>query len=525
MESFYDKNLDFIRVKGIEEPAFEQFRHPFARDFSRLIHCPSYRRLGGKMQAFPGAESDFFRNRLTHSNEVADVARIIAQKINNTDAVVKHWAQEDKLNLDLISFTGNAHDIGHPPFGHVGERVLDKCMEQFGRFEGNAQTLRILAKLEKKQTLADTPESYDLNGINRLNPRNIKDERLGLNLTYRSILSILKYDSLLEIPKESYHELDKGYYSTEQHLLHGIKEKYSKHYSYSFSDGEIFRTIECDIMDLADDIAFTTYDLEDALKVRFINILDFFDAAKDSICEDILIKLHSKINKLNSIRVNGEKIYNSELKFENFFGTGNVASQIMRLRIRLYNLFKTFIPNIDDRDKTHMSEILADESRQSEFVLRLATQVFHNAKSIMTNGYWRRVLTSSLVRHFIEATKFHLNTKAPIFSKVYLEADAFIDLEILKNFIFQTQVKSNRIQIVEYRARDILNKIFTTLSDRENKGYELLPQDYKQIYSDIEDTQRPRIICDFIAGMTDIYAVEFYGRLVSEDPQTIFKPF
>jgi len=149
--SFYLAEYDEKRLA--QEPQYnelgdEPYRSNFRKDFARLVHSPCLRRLTGKTQLYPGHESDFFRNRLSHSLEVAQIAKSIAIKLNST-GVFPNGNSFD-LNTDLIEFSALAHDIGHPPFGHQGEEALDQCMLDFGGFEGNAQTLRILSKLEKK---------------------------------------------------------------------------------------------------------------------------------------------------------------------------------------------------------------------------------------------------------------------------------------------------------------------------------------------------------------------------------------
>jgi dGTPase len=143
---------DYARIAAIQnrdlEP--ESYRTEFRRDYARLIHCPSFRRLQGKVQLFPCHEGDFFRNRLTHSLEVAQIAKSIAIRLNETIP----YFQTHKINTDLVEFAGLAHDLGHPPFGHNGEAELDQLMMDYGGFEGNAQTLRILSRLEKKTNYA-----------------------------------------------------------------------------------------------------------------------------------------------------------------------------------------------------------------------------------------------------------------------------------------------------------------------------------------------------------------------------------
>ena len=106
------------------------YRNDFRRDYARLLHCPSFRRLQGKTQLFPGIESDFFRNRLTHSLEVAQVAKAIALRLNHEH----DYFQQYPIDLDLIETAALAHDLGHPPFGHTGEKALDDCMKEKGGF-------------------------------------------------------------------------------------------------------------------------------------------------------------------------------------------------------------------------------------------------------------------------------------------------------------------------------------------------------------------------------------------------------
>ena len=147
-----------------------------------MIHSPSFRRLQGKSQLFPEQETDFFRNRLTHSLEVAQIAKSIAIKLNND---LENDGDSYRIEPDIVEFAALAHDLGHPPFGHFGEEVLDEKMIDCGGFEGNAQTLRLLTRLEKRWIIENTTFGIDKDG---------KDKRVGLDLTCRSIASILKYD-------------------------------------------------------------------------------------------------------------------------------------------------------------------------------------------------------------------------------------------------------------------------------------------------------------------------------------------
>ena len=156
------------------------------------------------------------------------------------------------IDTDLVEFGALAHDLGHPPFGHNDEKALDQLMYKHGGFEGNAQTLRILAKLAKKTVSNNEADGVAEGGV---------DHRLGLDVSMRSLASVLKYDNPIpekrkDIPKK----VVKGYYFTEKDLVAQIK-----HHVAPRANAPL-KTIECSVMDIADDIAYSTYDLEDTLK-------------------------------------------------------------------------------------------------------------------------------------------------------------------------------------------------------------------------------------------------------------------
>lgn len=252
----YEKN-DYDREREVPDKD-NDYRGSFRRDLARLIHSPAFRRLQGKTQLFPSDENDFFRNRLTHSIEVAQIATGIALNLNAQEL------KDDPLDVDLLHLAALAHDLGHPPFGHNGEKVLDNKMQKYGGFEGNAQTLRILARLEKKETIGFPTATVTAKSAEPIGADE-SDQRLGLNLTYRSLASIMKYDRKMpETEEERKTEADKkrvgfsrrpvkGYYNIESALVLKIKKAVAPGYTGTF------KTLECSIMDLADDIAYSTY--------------------------------------------------------------------------------------------------------------------------------------------------------------------------------------------------------------------------------------------------------------------------
>ena len=189
-----------------ENEGDEPWRDAYRKDYARVIHCPSFRRQQGKTQIFPGHESDFFRNRLTHSLEVAQIAESVAYRLNG----ISPFLADNPINPRICFTAAHLHDIGHPPFGHNGEEALDECMRAFGGFEGNAQTLRIVSQLEKKRYREDTDNKIE--------------KRAGLNLTYRTLASILKYDSEIVEDRVSDSKVRKGYYFCDKPVVEDIKK-------------------------------------------------------------------------------------------------------------------------------------------------------------------------------------------------------------------------------------------------------------------------------------------------------------
>lgn len=450
-----------------------EIRSPWRIDYARLVHSPSFRRLQGKTQLYPGLESDFFRNRLTHSLEVAQISKSIAIELNHQLKLENIHSVE--INVDICEFAGIAHDLGHPPFGHQGEDALDECMRDFGGFEGNAQTLRILSRIEKKNASDKIAGS---------------EFRHGLNLTYRSLASILKYDNSIPILKKDravgyQNKPIKGYYDSEKELVSKIK----KHVLDGVSFNGKFKSIECKIMDIADDIAYSTYDLEDGLKAGFYHPIDFLNL-KEEIYANVASKVSKAIGKV--------------------FTSTNVIETIKNIFSPLFSIeFETPIqPDL-------INEISIDVA------------AIHNKSSreLASNGYLRTSFTSGLINDAVKSIKLLYNETIPSMSDIHIDTEIKTKIEVLKNLTYEYQILSPRLKVAEYRGKEIVKVIFKALT--EDEGWRLMPEDYQMLFHHFENSKKDqmRVVCDFIAGMTDRYSIEFYGRLKSENPETIFKPF
>ena len=435
-------------------------RSAFRRDYARLLHSPAFRRLQGKTQLFPSVEHDFFRNCLTHSLEVAQVAKSIALRLNHCNT----YFQKNKIDTDLVETAALAHDLGHPPFGHNGERALNDCMRGRGGFEGNAQSLRILSKLSKKEP-PPSPE-------------------VGLNLTHRTLAAILKYDNLITIEKKDDAKPIKGYYQTEEELVKRIKRSVLG--KTSVLGGE-FKTVECQIMDIADDIAYSTYDLEDALKAGFVTPLQMILAVQqDEVYRPVIEKLGIDRDTL------------------------------------LDHTIDIWLEPALDPKSLNLDVSLLDIQRGEELAM-LSAAVHAKTQELAEDGTARTKFTSRLVDECIEGTDVVVNDGCPALSEVKLNPGLLTRVNVLKHLTYELVIQSPNLKTVEHRGGEIVKDIFRALSG--GGGDMLMPNDYRErVVKADGKLERARAICDFIAGMTDRYAIEFYGRLRSESPQTIFKP-
>jgi dGTPase len=449
MKQLYS-DQDFKRESGADENS--PWRGEFTRDYARVIHSASFRRLQGKTQVFPGHESDFFRNRLTHSLEVSQIAEGIAARLNHECKQLRDADPGQKIDLKLCSVAGLIHDLGHPPFGHNGERALDDAMRKNGGFEGNAQTLRIVARLEKKV-------------------RTDEDKPLGLDLTYRTLAAILKYDRKIPRSRRPTAKLVKGYYESEEPLVKKIREAVIGSGAPNIREAKV---IECAIMDLADDIAYSTYDLEDSLKAGFLTPADI-------LCSSVTLLQH----------------------------VADKVGTVLKRHVEMRDVLAVFTNIFSVNDQS-----------DSEFSL----DVYRAYKNFAASGYFRTQLSSQLVGEAIDSVEIVYNEDAPCVSRVKLSPSVEFRVEVLKQYMFLATIYSSRVSLPEFRGYEVVSGIFNALAGE--RGFLLMPEDVRAQYemaANDHDTQM-RVVCDFVAGMTDRYAMEFFGRLHSDTPQSMFKP-
>ena len=497
---------DYGRVVEIPDSgSAEPYRTGFRRDFARIVHTPAFRRLQRKTQLFPGDESDFFRNRMTHSLEVAQIAKSIAIRLNYT-IEQDRGPQAGAIDTDLVELVSLAHDLGHPPFGHTGEHALHEKMHAVGGFEGNAQTLRILSRLEKRQTRgADFVEFADE-----------KDLRAGLNLSFRSLAGILKYDAQIPRIKET-PTLAKGYYASEADLVQSIKRAVLGEHFGKF-DGE-FKVIEMQIMDLADDIAYSTYDFEDALKAGFASPLDLLQQLNNPEVRDPVAK---KLFKTQTKRAYPEQ----NPADHDLEALEKIRS---RMLVTVVKMLESYFVEIDSSfvgiDRANLSD--SDPVIRTGSLSILAVNLQKLSEQIARNGYVRAQFTSDLIGKRIRAVDIELNDAVPAMSKLLIPEEVRFEIDVLKHLTYELHIKSPKLKLIEYRGRQIVHDLFDCF-EQDKKG-ELLPNDWRERlraiegFSDAEE-MRKRLICDFVAGMTDAYALDVYSRLKTTNPAALFRP-
>ncbi|MEW6509073.1 MAG: dGTP triphosphohydrolase [Bacteroidota bacterium] len=254
MKNKFYTEWDLERIK--ESKRENDYRSPFQIDRDRIIHSSEFRRLQGKTQVFLPGEYDFYRTRLTHSIEVAQIGRSICNYLlhSQKDFLSDYYF----IDADLVESICLAHDLGHPPFGHAGERTINKLMAPYGGFEGNAQTLRLITEIFYRGD----------------------DRRRGMNPTRAFLDGILKYKAEF-----------KNFKKPENQFIYNDQKKYiefvfgKKNYLNNFQSVNHlnkFRSIECQIMDWADDTAYAINDLVDSISGGFITITRLVEWQKDN---------------------------------------------------------------------------------------------------------------------------------------------------------------------------------------------------------------------------------------------------
>jgi dGTPase len=394
-------------------------RGEFARDRARVLHSSALRRLGAKTQVLSPSNGDFARTRLTHSLEVAQVGREMAQELG--------------IDPDVVDTACLAHDLGHPPFGHNGESALNEWSKEFGGFEGNAQTLRLISRIE--------PKVFDAGGKSR-----------GLNLTRAALDASCKYPW----PRQS-----------------GSKETggdYSIKFGYYEDDKDVFdflragatpmrKCIEAEVMDFADDVAYSVHDFEDAIVSGYIDMAEINSSVYDK-------ELLQKISQWDG----------SELAISDF------ESALARLRSNSYWL------------RSHSGE-MKDQA------------TLKNLTSALIGSFVRRTTDQTELANASEHLVRYQGT-------LVVPSEVKAEIAVLKGIVSAYLMSDEKRQPYYQWQRAILSELADALLAANGKHLDTYCSSAWQEAK--TDEQKHRVIVDQVASLTDVSALSLHHELVTK---------
>ncbi|MEM6984975.1 MAG: anti-phage deoxyguanosine triphosphatase [Pseudomonadota bacterium] len=409
----------------------------FQRDRARIVHAASFRALQSKTQVLGLGENDFYRTRLTHSLEVAQIGSGIVEHLHsvNRDDNIAAWLPTSGL-MEAVCL---AHDLGHPPFGHGGEVALNFAMLDHGGFEGNGQTLRILSRLGEFS------------------------EHCGIDVTRRTMLGVLKYPTTYEHvahyaePKPDSTPLNlqawtppKCVYNDETDVLDWIFDPFDA------TDRELLtatatretghrrtlnKSLDTSVMEIADDIAYGIHDLEDALALRLVTPECWHDDFAPAL--------------------------------------------------------KALPPNPLNTDFDFYTEKLLSPSP-------------HNRKHAISRLVHFLITSVQLER--VEGFSHPL-----LANRAEMDDDAAPLLSLCKQFVFDKVIKRPEVLVHRHRGQQLMLHMFEVLSANPE---DLLPRPVLEKYHHADNT--PRVLCDYLSGLTDVSAVKLHRRLTLPGSGSVF---
>jgi len=336
--------IGLFKSKGrIFKEYSSKYRSPFQRDRDRIIHSASFRRLKHKTQVFVNTEGDHYRTRITHSIEVAQIARSIARYLN--------------LNEDLSETLSLAHDLGHTPFGHAGEEALNECMEDYGGFDHNLQTLRVVMFLENKYLKFN-----------------------GLNLSIETLEGLLKHNG----PIDDLNLVEN---------LIGVK-RFKKMINFN-----TYPSLEAQISSISDDIAYNNHDIQDGINA---NLFKLEELVEINFFRDIYKKYKNKINKKNYKVATYQVIRDSiDIMIKDLIK--NTKNNLRLNKVKNYkDINKTSFLMVDFSEKIKNSE--------NEIRFFLKTKMYNN-KSVLIKNDKGKIIIKRLFNKIIKNPKKFIKNK------------------------------------------------------------------------------------------------------------------
>ncbi len=380
------------RGRLFDEPPSRR-RSPFRRDCDRVIHSTAFRRLKHKTQVFVFHEGDHYRTRLTHTLEVAQIARALARQLG--------------IDEDLTETLALAHDLGHPPFGHAGERALDECLQAYGGFDHNAQSLRVVTLLERRYPDFD-----------------------GLNLTWESLEGIVKHNGPLT---------DRAGQPIGRYKEHGVPIGIAEYVQRHDLELWSYASLEAQVAAIADDIAYNAHDIDDGLRAGLFGVDD-----------------------LNVMPL-----------------TAGINAEVL-----------SRYPDLDD------------VRRGAELVRELISCLIEGV--FLETG--KRIKAAKLqsaadVRHLD-----HVLASFP--------ADVAAAEKAIKSFLWERMYRHERVMHVMRDAEGVVRDLFTRYWHHPGD----MPVEWQPPDTDAGEAGRARRIGNFIAGMTDRFAMIEHARLFDSTP-------
>jgi dGTPase len=375
------------------EPA-SPTRNDFRRDCDRIIHSTAFRRLKHKTQVFVYNEGDHYRTRLTHTLEVQQIARSLARALG--------------LDEDLAEALALAHDLGHPPFGHAGERALDQCLAAYGGFDHNAQTLRVVTSIERRYAEFD-----------------------GLNLCWETLEGIVKHNGPLT---------DRAGRPLGRYAEHGVPATIRLYGERQDLELWTYPGAEAQAAAIADDIAYDAHDIDDGLRA---DLFGLGDLAEVTLIGGVLDEIGARYPQLEAPRL---------------------AHELIRRVI------------------ARMIEDVISESQR-----RLAALRPRSPRDVREAG-----------------------AMAIAFSSAMAEADAAI-----KDFLYPRMYRHPRVMRIMGDAQGVVRELFRHFMAEP----QAMPPEWMQELENGDEAGRARRIADYIAGMTDRYALIEHGRFFDSTPE------
>lgn len=435
-------NVRKLRLFDTENIHSSEDREEVEKDYARLIQSPSFRRLQGKSQVFGAGTGDYYRTRLTHSLEVSQIGREVAGRLNKTyEFLSKRVHPGLIIQPEVVECASLAHDLGHPPFGHKGEEVLnDLITSQFGMsYEGNAQNFRILMFLEKRA------------GSDR-----------GLDLCAAVLLSINKYPYCLDEPGRI-----KGVYTREWEGIHYLRKLWEM--------PDNCATLEAQLMDLCDDIAYSTHDIEDGIRAGKIQM-------NRSFIEDDRLVAHLV-----------QEIVEDKSEDHITWDHVDVPSMVRQVLGQYLEQWETIYAECNREASRTRREMKA------RWVSRFAQHV-----GIIDNPLtgWKRVTFVHEGQEDIELLR---------------------TMGILKKLAWVTLIKDFRVQRLQKRSEIMLQRLWESFIQYDT-GRLITPPDWIESYEEQKDKWPwERLVADYISGMTDAYAEKVYMELFASRSGSIYE--